>query len=1030
MIKIQFSEVGLEMFDFRECFSRLTGTKGPFPWQERLFSRFIAGRIPNACDIPTGLGKTSVIAIWLLALGQSLINQQSPRRIPIRLVYVVDRRVIVDQSTDEAKRAIYALEKAECTGISQNDNSLYPVAKALRETAFVTDGPLVALSALRGQMAENREWCLDPSRPSIIIGTVDMVGSRLLFSGYGGVGRSHRSLQAGLIGQDTLVLIDEAHLSPTFVDTVGDIRRAVHQFKVIRPFEVMSLSATIPTGSREANNDLQEEPLFYPEQELKNNEARNRLNAEKHIEWVYFDQLGKDKKATRKETDEQMATTIVERATQYDGQSLSIVMFVSTVGLVNQVAEKLIEKLGEGSAERILKMTGEMRGFERDQLTENDKFKVFLPYRDRNTSSPTHYLIATSCAEVGVNLDADHGICDLTSLDSMIQRIGRINRFGKTSATITVVVDRSAMAATGSDIERKKSYAQQLEYADKQIENVEKSVKDLKEENRVLKEKGEKAALKEKIKTAEAELKAAKEARKRIKKDGVKYDDKFEDAERMDQTVYYTWLALKSREDGEGKVNASPLALRELPRDPKAWPTPPVRPILDPARLDDWSMTSLRQAEFPRPLVAYWLRGVTADETAQTTFCWRSDLNYAASLDQAEAMVRAIPLYPRERAVLATFRAKDAITQLATLWSDKLVVIVDASGQCEAIVLRNLTKDKNLLFGRLAYATVVIPSKLGGLSGDGNVLDKLPKTSSAVVDVVDADEWTRYVVRKLEGGGCKCGRLRSDGEIDELVPYVRLKKALQNCAEESGGICINSKELQKAFADSVSESEEPQAHEESQTELPTLIAYFLNRQSSHHYLREADDMASLGMEARRTVNEHDADVERYVKAIARKIGLDEELIQAVGSAGLGHDRGKNRDWWQAAIGNPKTDNPEWQPLAKSIHKSFDNNLNQNYRHEFGSFVETEADGELKEHPHRDLILHLIAAHHGYARPHFPSEAFDRSQPTAASGKIAEEAMQRFDRLQRKYGWWQLAYLEAVLKAADALASRDFNRGRL
>lgn len=510
----------------------------------------------------------------------------------------------------------------------------------------------------------------------------------------------------------------------------------------------------------------------------------------------------------------------------------------------------------------------------------------------------------------------------------------------------------------------------------------------------------------------------------------MKYDERFKVVERMDQTVYCTWLALKSRENEEGKVNASPLALRELPHDPKAWPTPPVRPPLDSARLDDWSMTSLRQAEFRRPLVAYWLRGVTVDETAQTTFCWRADLNYATSPEHAVEMVRAIPVSPRERAVLATFRGENTLTELAKHWPDKLVVITDASGEYEAISFHDLIDAKATLFGRLAYATIVIPNKLGGISDDGNVLDKPLKTSAAVPDVVDEDEWTRYVLRKLNDGGCKCGRLGSDGEIDELVSYAKLKEALQNCAEESGGICINLKELQKTFADSVSESEELQAHDESQAKLPTLIAYFLNRQSSQHYLREADDMASLGMEAGRTVNEHDADVERYVKAIAQKIGLDEELIEAVGLAGLGHDRGKNRDWWQAAIGNPKTDNPEWQPLAKSIHKSFDNNLNQNYRHEFGSLVETEADGELKEHPHRDLILHLIAAHHGYARPHFPSEAFDRSQPTAVSGKIAERAMQRFDRLQRKYGWWQLAYLEAVLKDADALASRDFNRGRL
>jgi hypothetical protein len=44
--------------------------------------------------------------------------------------------------------------------------------------------------------------------------------------------------------------------------------------------------------------------------------------------------------------------------------------------------------------------------------------------------------------------------------------------------------------------------------------------------------------------------------------------------------------------------------------------------------------------------------------------------------------------------------------------------------------------------------------------------------------------------------------------------------------------------------------------------------------------------------------------------------------------------------------------------------------------------------------------------------------------------VVQEAMHRFTLLQQRYGWWQLAYLEAILKAADALASRDFNRGTL
>jgi CRISPR-associated endonuclease/helicase Cas3 len=38
--------------------------RDPFPWQQRLYDRFIGGQIPASSDLPTGLGKTSVVAIW------------------------------------------------------------------------------------------------------------------------------------------------------------------------------------------------------------------------------------------------------------------------------------------------------------------------------------------------------------------------------------------------------------------------------------------------------------------------------------------------------------------------------------------------------------------------------------------------------------------------------------------------------------------------------------------------------------------------------------------------------------------------------------------------------------------------------------------------------------------------------------------------------------------------------------------------------------------------------------------------------
>jgi CRISPR-associated endonuclease/helicase Cas3 len=57
-------------FKFDAAFEKLTGT-GPFPWQCELCRRFVADRpdnIPASCNLPTGLGKTSVVAIWLISL--------------------------------------------------------------------------------------------------------------------------------------------------------------------------------------------------------------------------------------------------------------------------------------------------------------------------------------------------------------------------------------------------------------------------------------------------------------------------------------------------------------------------------------------------------------------------------------------------------------------------------------------------------------------------------------------------------------------------------------------------------------------------------------------------------------------------------------------------------------------------------------------------------------------------------------------------------------------------------------------------
>jgi CRISPR-associated endonuclease/helicase Cas3 len=181
--------------DFDSCFSHLTGCDtGPFPWQQALFAKFQEKQFPETCDIPTGLGKTSILAIWLLGLAHHA-RAGTLAGYPRRLVYVVNRRTVVDQATREAEQMRKALD---------TNPELNVIANALRVLGARPSEAALAISTLRGQFADNAEWRDDPARPAVIVGTVDMIGSRLLFSGYGR-GFKSRPLHAAFLGQDVLL---------------------------------------------------------------------------------------------------------------------------------------------------------------------------------------------------------------------------------------------------------------------------------------------------------------------------------------------------------------------------------------------------------------------------------------------------------------------------------------------------------------------------------------------------------------------------------------------------------------------------------------------------------------------------------------------------------------------------------------------------------------------------------------------------------------------------------------------------------
>src|SRR5262249_46866668 len=95
------------------------------------------------------------------------------------------------------------------------------------------------------------------------------------------------------------------------------------------------------------------------------------------------------------------------------------------------------------------------------------------------------------------------------------------------------------------------------------------------------------------------------------------------------------------------------------------------------------------------------------------------------------------------------------------------------------------------------------------------------------------------------------------------------------------------------------------------------------------------------------------------------------------------------------------------------------------RHEFGSLLDVQIEEAFRslDDESRDLVQHLIAAHHGQGRPHFnPAQAVDPNATTPVCEALTVEVPRRFARLQRKFGRWGLAYIESLLRAADYAAS--------
>jgi CRISPR-associated endonuclease/helicase Cas3 len=858
---------GFDEFVFDRSFRALTGT-APFPWQRALFGQFVrqdaSQRFPDTCDIPTGLGKTSVIALWLLALAHHT-RQGTERTFPRRLVYVVNRRTVVDQSTREAELLRSNLAQR---------SELEEIASALRSLAARSSPSPLAISTLRGEFADNAEWRNDPARPSVIVGTVDMIGSRLLFSGYGR-GFKSRPLHAAFLAQDAVLVHDEAHLEPAFQVLLETLRAEQQRNAWERGrFQVMALSAT--ARSRGQSHTITDE-------DLRDETVHERVHAKKQIA---FHEVADDKKVAEKVLELALSDGLRE-----GGKAILI--------FVRQVRDVLDIKTKLGKAkQKVETLTGTLRGFERDRLVVNPCFARFMPTPGVTQEEGTVYLVCTSAGEVGVNISADHLICDLSTFDSMAQRFGRVHRFGRPNDHVARVEIVCSMAEPKDDDE-------------------------------------------------------------------------------LGQRIKKTRAVLETLGG-----DASPAALMALPAEERLAAFSPQPEVLPATGIlfDAWALTSIRGLLPGRPPVDDYLHGVSEYEPPQTQVAWRTEVERVVdgllATHPPDDLLDDFPLKSHEWMTDRTDRVLAELVKIAARNTDEPVWIVERDRPPSIKKLGEvLTGDKKRDEATFRGRTVLLPPRVGGLAA--GLLDGAAEYSAAVPYDV-ADRW--FDENKQPR------RLRTDSE--QAPPGMRLVRRIN-----------------------LSKSPEERAEDEPDTDV--IWRWYVEP-------RSADDDGSRTARAAELLKTHLQKARQRAAQIAGKL-LDGSEARAVEHAAEWHDLGKSRRVWQRSIGNTKS-----EVLAKSGPKMKPRELTR-YRHEFGSVIDLaqlpEFMGLTSEE--RELVLHLIAAHHGRARPHFPvEEAFDPERPGALTTEVARAVPGRFAALQDRYGRWGLAYLESLVRAADALASQD------